>query len=83
MKPIRLSVIRFVVTLFLAAIAAFGSVWAATITVASNADNTTASDDQCTLREAIANVNAAAAPEPPGIAWPGRARATRAAARTS
>ena len=32
---------------------------AATITVNSTADNTTAGDGQCTLREAIANVNAA------------------------
>jgi CSLREA domain-containing protein len=31
---------------------------AATITVNSTADNTTAGDDHCTLREAIANVNA-------------------------
>jgi CSLREA domain-containing protein len=31
---------------------------AATITVSSTADNTTAGDATCTLREAIANVNA-------------------------
>ncbi|OQY26739.1 MAG: hypothetical protein B6244_12680 [Candidatus Cloacimonetes bacterium 4572_55] len=49
--------ISFIISLFLLTMGFLSKSWATTITVNDLADNTTASDGNCTLREAITNAN--------------------------
>ena len=56
--PLALTVLALFAAFVVAGGISPSPVYAATITVNSNADNTTASDSNCTLREAITNANA-------------------------